>query len=215
MTQEELQKALEAIGKGGINVNGDLVLEKHVEHEIGNVEAGGIGIQINNGMAASAKEDGKEEDAITKGGGNLTERRQAILDQLLDWVDRGDWVKEVTAEEVKTMLRTVLGIGEMPLSEREAEMSATLWEMLERGRGNDRVKITWQNIVGYFADRMLFNKNGSPSLNEDFFGTKNDYSNIDKGRPSNDSNGDNMPPRFRKVLPLLDKHVPKLKNAAK
>lgn len=155
------------------------------------------------------------EDAVTSEGKELPERRQAILDQLLDWVERGDWVKEVTAEEVKTMLRTVLGIGEMPLSEREAEMSATLWEMLERGRGNDRVKITWQNMVGYFADRKLFNKNGSPSLNEDFFGTKNDYSNIDKGRPSNDSNGDNMPPRFRKVLPLLDKYVPKLKNAAK
>lgn len=45
MTQEELQKALEAIAKGGITVNGDLVLSKHVEHEIGNVEAGGIGIQ--------------------------------------------------------------------------------------------------------------------------------------------------------------------------
>lgn len=45
MTQEELQKALEAIGKGGITVNGDLVLSKHVEHEVGNVEAGGIGIQ--------------------------------------------------------------------------------------------------------------------------------------------------------------------------
>ena len=155
------------------------------------------------------------EDAVTSEGKELPERRQAILDQLLDWVERGDWVKKVTAEEVKTMLRTVLGIGEMSLSEREAEMSATLWEMLERGRGNDRVKITWQNMVGYFADRMLFNKNGSPSLNEDFFGTKNDYSNIDKGRPSNDSNGDNMPPRFRKVLPLLDKYVPKLKNASK
>ena len=47
MTQEELQKALEAISKGGITVNGDLVLSKHVEHEIGNVAAGGIGIQIN------------------------------------------------------------------------------------------------------------------------------------------------------------------------
>lgn len=45
MIQEELQKALEAISKGGIAVNGDLVLSKHVENEIGNVEAGGIGIQ--------------------------------------------------------------------------------------------------------------------------------------------------------------------------
>lgn len=45
MTQEELQKALEAVSKSGITVNGDLVLSKHVENEIGNVEAGGIGIQ--------------------------------------------------------------------------------------------------------------------------------------------------------------------------
>ena len=49
MTQEEMQKALEAIGKSGITVQGDLVLEKKVEYEIGNVETGGIGIQINNG----------------------------------------------------------------------------------------------------------------------------------------------------------------------
>ena len=45
MKQEDIQKALEAISKGGITVNGDLVLEKHVENEVGNVEAGGIGIQ--------------------------------------------------------------------------------------------------------------------------------------------------------------------------
>lgn len=37
MTQEKLQRTLEALGKGGIIVNGDLVLEKHVENEIGNV----------------------------------------------------------------------------------------------------------------------------------------------------------------------------------
>ena len=46
MNQEDLQKALDIVGKGGIIVNGDLVLEKHVENEIGNVEDGGIGIQI-------------------------------------------------------------------------------------------------------------------------------------------------------------------------
>ncbi len=44
MTQEELQKTLETIGKY-ITVNGDLVLNKQVENEIGNVEDGGIGIQ--------------------------------------------------------------------------------------------------------------------------------------------------------------------------
>lgn len=49
MTREELQNALEAIGKGGIQVAGDLVVEKHVEYEVNNVEDGGIGIQIING----------------------------------------------------------------------------------------------------------------------------------------------------------------------
>ena len=51
MNNEELQRTLEAIAKGGIHVAGDLVLEKHVEHEIGNVQAGGIGIQIVGGRA--------------------------------------------------------------------------------------------------------------------------------------------------------------------
>lgn len=49
MKQEDLQKALKALGKGGINIAGDFVVSKHVEHEVNNVEAGGIGIQIVNG----------------------------------------------------------------------------------------------------------------------------------------------------------------------
>ena len=49
MKTEDLQKTLEAIGKSGITVAGDLVLEKNVEYEVNNVEAGGIGIQIING----------------------------------------------------------------------------------------------------------------------------------------------------------------------
>jgi hypothetical protein len=63
MDKQELQKTLEAIGKGGINVAGDLVLEKHVDYEVNNVEAGGIGIQINNGREKSlttSDEDIKE-----------------------------------------------------------------------------------------------------------------------------------------------------------
>lgn len=43
------KELLEKILKTGITVQGDFVMEKHVENEIGNVEAGGIGIQINYG----------------------------------------------------------------------------------------------------------------------------------------------------------------------
>ena len=53
MNQEEIKKALEALGKSGIQVNGDFVVSKHVEHEVNNVGAGGIGIQIVNGNVAS------------------------------------------------------------------------------------------------------------------------------------------------------------------
>ena len=51
MDKELLEKILAA---SRINVQGDLVFEKHVEHEIGNVEAGGIGIQIVQGGAAAS-----------------------------------------------------------------------------------------------------------------------------------------------------------------
>lgn len=55
MKKEDIQAALEAISKNGIHVAGDLVLEKHVEHEVANVEAGGIGIQITNGITTKSK----------------------------------------------------------------------------------------------------------------------------------------------------------------
>ena len=56
MNQEEIQKLLESVGKGGIQVNGDFVVSKHVEHEVNNVEAGGIGIQIVNGKKDTGNE---------------------------------------------------------------------------------------------------------------------------------------------------------------
>ena len=55
MTDEKMLKALEAIGKSGITVGGDIVLEKHVEYEVGNVEEGGIGIMVN-GMEVDIKD---------------------------------------------------------------------------------------------------------------------------------------------------------------
>ena len=65
MKQENIQKTLEAVAKSGITVNGDFVLEKHVEYEIGNVENGGIGIQINNGKDEPiAKSDKDIKSAI-------------------------------------------------------------------------------------------------------------------------------------------------------
>ena len=132
----------------------------------------------------------------------LTKERQTILDQLLAMTDKGDWVNSITSEQIRAMLKAVLGVDEN-LSAKEAELSEVLWHLLENGRG-DRVKIVWQNIVGYLDDRKLFRLKGSPALNKDFFGDDQGYTNIDKGRPSKGL----MTADFESVIPLLDVYCP-------
>ena len=132
----------------------------------------------------------------------LTPVRQSILDQLQDYADKGDWVNGITAENVKAMLKAVLGVA-VSLSAKEAELSEVLWHLLESGRG-DRVKIVWQNMVGYLDDRKLFRLKGSPALNKDFFGDDKGYTNIDKGRPSKGL----LTADFESIIPLLDAYCP-------
>lgn len=74
MKQEDIQKVLEVLGKGGINVAGDFVVSKHVEYEVNNVETGGIGIQIVNG-----KEEQKNDVSQPQG---LDEQLQEVVDRL-------------------------------------------------------------------------------------------------------------------------------------
>ena len=133
----------------------------------------------------------------------LSANRQTILSQLLFLADKGDWANGVTSENVKTMLKAVLGTDE-GLSAMNAELSEVLWRLLENGRG-DRVKIVWQNMVGYLDDKKLFRLKGSPALNKDFFGDDNGYTNIDKGRPSKGL----MTADFESIIPLLDAYCPK------
>ncbi len=67
MKQEDIQKVLETITKNGLTVNGDFVVEKHVENEVANVENGGIGIQIVSGKdTALARSDKEIKTAIQK-----------------------------------------------------------------------------------------------------------------------------------------------------
>lgn len=66
MEIEDLAKLLTGCN---INVKGDLVMEKHVEHEVANVEAGGIGIQIIGDKkpkdSDEKEEEGSEEEGST------------------------------------------------------------------------------------------------------------------------------------------------------
>lgn len=130
---------------------------------------------------------------------NLSDERQLIFDELMALVENGDWVNGITAEDIKVMLRNVLGIGETQLSKEETEMSEVLWGMLEHGRGN-RVKTVCENLIGYFAEKRFFVDNDTPALNVQFFGNKGSGDNINKGK-----NG-----RLSKVTPLLDAYLPKI-----
>ena len=83
MKKEDLQAALEAISKSGIQVAGDLVLEKNVEYEVANVEEGGIGIQINNGNAAEASSNPDAAGGVVPERLN-TEEAEELMDKLVD-----------------------------------------------------------------------------------------------------------------------------------
>lgn len=130
----------------------------------------------------------------------LSALRQKILIRLLTLADKGDWVKDGVTEKIKAMLRTGLGYGDTPLTGKEAELSEKMWHLLENGRG-DRVRIVWQNLVGYFAEKGFFPcGKGSPALNKMFFGASaEDYQNIDKGRKTA-----TMSEGFKAIVPLLE-----------
>lgn len=86
MNKEDIQAALEAIGKGGITIAGDFVLEKHVEHEVANVESGGIGIQINNGGDSTLSASDKDvKSAIEELQAMQDERGEYLMHDLDQW----------------------------------------------------------------------------------------------------------------------------------
>ena len=133
----------------------------------------------------------------------LSPRRQSIMDRLDDLIQRGEWVKPANEENIKRMMRDVLNQGEYALQGDELTMSNMLWNMLEHRKG-DSVKVTFQNLIGFFIYNRYFPPVGSPKLQEMFFGSVDDYTNIDKGRPDRRY----MPDNFRQILPLLDKYKP-------
>lgn len=134
--------------------------------------------------------------------------RKAIADELMALAEKGDWVDGITADDIKKMIKNVLGMGEVSLTDKQSELSGKLWQLLEGGRKglNGRVRIIWENIVGFLDEKRLFVQKGSPALDKDFFGDSKKYTNIDKGRPGNDY----MSKGFREILPLLEEFAPKL-----
>lgn len=133
----------------------------------------------------------------------LPDSRRSILEALAELVGYGEWVAPASDERIMEMLQNALGVGIYELMGEDAEMSETLWSMLE---ATGKLRVAWQNLIGYFAEKRFFNPTlGSPALNEMFFGNKELYQNIDKGRPGYKHKSK----KWAQVLPLLDRFVPK------
>lgn len=180
----------------------------HYDHKrvihIENVGSGDMGKLID----AFFKDNAEDAVAIEENGNHesttLSDPRQAIKEQLLALVDKGDWAEGVTAEDIKQMVRTVLGFGDTTLNDDENELSEKLWQLFQGGRPGDlgRVRIGWENIVGFMLDNKLLTEKSAPLIDVDFFGDKKGSDNINKGR-----NG-----RLSEVEPLLNKYMPKIKR---
>jgi hypothetical protein len=134
----------------------------------------------------------------------LSRSRRMILERLDALIRRGEWLKPATAENIQKMMRDVLNQGDYALQGADRKMSDTLWNLLEHRKG-DAVRVTWQNLIGYFIHNRFLPMLGSPKMQEMFFKSVDDYTNIDKGKPDSHY----MPERFRQILPLLDQFKPK------
>lgn len=133
----------------------------------------------------------------------LTDSRHSILETLTELVGYGEWVAPATDVKILEMLHNALGVGMYELTGEEKEMSEVFWSMLEQ-TGN--LRVVWQNLIGYFAEHRFFVSTlGSPALNEMFFGNREFYQNIDKGRPSYKRKSK----KWAQIQPLLDRFVPR------
>lgn len=152
----------------------------------------------------AAEETAQPDERVVNQKEPLSAKRQSIMDRLDKWIRLGEWVKPATAENIQKMMRDVLNQGDYALQGVDREMSEALWNLLEHRKG-DAVRVTWQNLIGYYIYNRLLPLVGSPKLQEMFFGSIDDYTNIDKGKPDSHF----MPEGFRQIIPLLDKYRPK------
>lgn len=142
MTQEE---KLALIKQAGITVCGDLVLEKHVEHEIGNVEAGGIGIQIVNGNvdapASKAANAPKQKRPSAKNSSQKAETKRELMTFKRN---------NITDEHLKVLFHQLVTAGWMEGQQPDflALFSGT----------SDGCTLVWKGLYGKGTLRGFFRK---------------------------------------------------------
>lgn len=197
MTEEQQLKIVEALTRGGVQI-GNLVMDNHGTMTLNN-HCGGRNEQPREQPRKAATAP------IATAPKPLSDARQQLLRQIMDLIALGDWQLSVGAERIGEMMCRVLGADGRQLSPEELQMSEQLWTLFEHRRGGEGLRVTFQNMIGYWDEKRFFHQHsGSPSLCKMFFKTDDGYCNIDKGRPGKAG----MLKDFEGVLPLLDQYCP-------
>lgn len=131
----------------------------------------------------------------------LSEQNSKILEEIIALVNRGDWKSPATTENVELFFRTLFGCEKSKLDKEDVEEANKFVSFFKIGRtgDNDRVNISFANMVGYFIKNVLLD-NSSKIANKLFFNNKNLVSSIDKGK------NDKASGLFESLIPLLDKY---------
>lgn len=90
MDKEKLKALMEALGNCSIELKGDFVLEKNVQYEVGDVAAGGIGIQINQSdgehVSPSSPSDGSTPPPV-RNSRKAGRPKSTLKDKMIDDAD--------------------------------------------------------------------------------------------------------------------------------
>ena len=166
MTLEEKLALLKA---SGINVNGDLVLEKHVEHEIGNIEAGGIGIQIINGSntAVKAERQSKRVEAQKLVSDCFTyrwlEEYPERITKLFQALLRAEWISSDTKPD---MFQRIFSGKNCDVKVKWTGSQAELWYLFKLLF--DRKYVSWPQGVGQWIIVQSHFVDGKSKIFTDF-----------------------------------------------
>lgn len=188
--------------RGCIFVLGDLVTTKHVEHEIGYVEAGGIGVQVNNGGeqgVAPPRATGEK----SKGGSSMGVRGLKIVDGSFFY----KWVTQNSARLI--MLYQVL----LKLKLIDQRTTPEDFEALFIGKSTD-VRIRWtgpKSVLKYFVELLVNQKQYVTLVGGKIWEITQSRFVDAKGREFVNLKGEHKPERYaavvERIVELLNPHT--------
>ena len=143
-----------------------------------------------------------EQQPIGALNSKMDQARRSKLDDMVQFLQKGNWKSPATAENITVLLNTIFGKDSSLLAEEDEAMCEKMWALVEGGRG-ERKMIVSSNLAGFFSEENLLN--GTPKeISIDLFGNDNMVNSINDGKKKHRSNA------FEDVVPFLTKYTNKI-----